>query len=132
MMTNALFVHSKAPSYEWNWEQFLVEYMVFDNLWKQLSLPRCPHAQRIEQVCGHLGMDFDTDAAGGIVDLRNSLVHEGIWEGDTPGFAVTQHGWDSFNRLRALNHKVIAASLGWSGKYPKSSWANCGMKQFFD
>jgi hypothetical protein len=30
LITNVLFMHSRAPSYEWDWEQFTIEYMVFD------------------------------------------------------------------------------------------------------
>jgi hypothetical protein len=30
LMTNILFMHTRAVSYEWDWERFAVEYMVFD------------------------------------------------------------------------------------------------------
>jgi hypothetical protein len=29
-ITNLLIMHSRVPSYEWDWERFAIEYMVFD------------------------------------------------------------------------------------------------------
>ena len=34
LITNVLFMHSRAPSYEWDWERFTFEYMVLDGCWK--------------------------------------------------------------------------------------------------
>jgi hypothetical protein len=33
LMTNVLYMHSRAPSYEWDWERFLLEYRVFSGLY---------------------------------------------------------------------------------------------------
>jgi hypothetical protein len=34
LITNLLFMHSRAPSYEWDWERFFIEYMVSDGCYK--------------------------------------------------------------------------------------------------
>lgn len=129
--TTALYVHSKAPAYEWLWESFLVEYMAFDTLWKLSGQPYKRHRARIEQMCDRFGLFFDAAIAQEIVDLRNGLVHEGIWEGDTPGFRVTQHGWQCTRRIRMLNQRIIAASLGWTGEYVRASWIHSSQYRFF-
>ena len=33
-MTNLLYMSSRAPSYEWPWERFTIDYIVFDGLYK--------------------------------------------------------------------------------------------------
>lgn len=42
LVTNILFIHARAPSYEWDWERFTIEYMVLDGcnrLARLLNLP---------------------------------------------------------------------------------------------
>src|SRR5687768_7922717 len=103
--TTCLYMHSKAPAYEWPWEQFTVEYMVFDALCELNGIAR-RHSERPAKVCAHFSLYFETSTepvAEAIVKLRNRLFHEALWEQDTPGFAITQNGWDSMWQLRQLN-----------------------------
>ena len=129
--TTALYLHSKAPAYEWLWESFLVEYMAFDALWKLSGQPNLGHRARIRQMCDRFGLPFDDTIAQEIVALRNDLVHEGLWEGDAPGFRVTQHGWQCTRRIRMLNQRIVAASLGWTGEYVRASWIHSSWYHFF-
>lgn len=107
----ALYLHTKVPSYEWVWEQFMIEYMVFDALWKITGLSGAGHRDRIKTACSQFGLPFDEHVPGEIVNLRNNLVHEAVWEEQTPGFALTHHGWDRTHQLRALNQRLIPAIL---------------------
>lgn len=130
--TTALYMHSKAPAYEWLWESFLMEYMTFDALWKLSGLPSKGHAARIEQLCALYNLPYDANVADEMAKLRNNLVHEAIWEGDAPGFAVTQQGWQCNRRLRMLNQRVIAAQVGWTGSYVQSNWIHSQFFCFFE
>lgn len=129
--TTALYLHSKAPAYEWLWERFLVEYMAFDTLWKLSGHPKQSHRRRIEQMCDRFRIPYDDAVAQEIVALRNDLVHEGIWEGDSPGFQVTQHGWQCTRRIRMLNQRIVAATLGWTGEYIQTSWIHSRQYRLF-
>jgi len=84
LITNLLFMHSRGPSYEWDWEQFAIEYMVFDGCWKfakrKHGVRNVPHSDRIKAVCQRFSIPFDNDLARKIVDLRNHLFHESLWD----------------------------------------------------
>lgn len=40
LLTNALYMHCRAPMYEWDWERFAIEYMVLDTCLKLANLGR--------------------------------------------------------------------------------------------
>lgn len=40
LLTNALYMHCRAPMYEWDWERFTIEYMVLDACLKLANLSR--------------------------------------------------------------------------------------------
>jgi hypothetical protein len=138
--TGAIYLHSKAPGYEWTWEQFLMEYLVLDSLWRHAddvhrlgrAKTKVKHHERIERLCTHFALWYDNGVAGEIVGLRNELFHEAIWEGDTPGFAVSYRGHHLCNCLRALNQRLIAAAAGFKGPYSGSSWADWTQTRFFE
>jgi hypothetical protein len=83
-------------------------------------------------MCTRFGLAFDATVAQDIAALRNDLVHEGIWEGDAPGFRVTQHGWECARRLRMLNQRIVAAAVGWTGEYVRASWIHSNEYRFFE
>jgi hypothetical protein len=93
LITNLLFMHSRAPSYEWDWERFAVEYMLFDGCWKlakqKHGVKNVPHSDRIKVVCQKFDIPCDNDLARKIVNLRNELFHETLWDRLQPCTAVS-------------------------------------------
>ena len=54
--TNILFMLNRAPSYEWDWERFVIEYMVLDACYKtgtdlKLFKKAESHSKRIDRMC---------------------------------------------------------------------------------
>lgn len=126
-MAGLLAMHARVPGYEWVWERFTFEYMVFDSLYS-LAATRMSqagavgHGKRMARVCEHFGIPTDTTKIRKIVALRNDLFHEVTFGSDPPGFSG--HG-DVFILpfdLRALNRRVIAALLGWDTPFVRSPW----------
>lgn len=123
-LTNILYMHSKAPAYEWDWESFVVEYMVLDAIWKNTPTPRKTilHSQRINELCEKFGLAKDEQLAAQIVNRRNDLFHEALWDGQQPGYSEEQEGYSDLQCLRGLNQRLIPALLGWKGKYISTPW----------
>jgi hypothetical protein len=135
--TNLLYMHSRAPSYEWDWEQFLSEYMVTDALFRQNDnlqrLKGSPtHGQRIKAMCDLHGVWFHDALVAELVALRSELFHEGLWEGGSPGHAFSDRTFDRTHQLRCLNQRLIAATLGFHGPYVSGAWADWRMLQRFE
>lgn len=80
LATNILFMHSRTTVYEWDWEQFAMDYMVFDGCYKLASrvysIPRTNHAGRLVAMCNSFGIPRDRTHFAEIVRLRNALFHE--------------------------------------------------------
>jgi len=115
MATNVLFMHCRSPSYDWDWERFMIEYMVTDGCWRltapQLRLRRNPpHADRISLMCRHFGLRSRKRRFEQFVRLRNELQHETLWAGKMPGTAVPD-AFGAYYDLRRLNLRLIAAVL---------------------
>ncbi len=125
LVTNVLFMHSRAPSYEWDWERFAIEYMVFDGCWK---LAKKKHrvknvgSNRIESVCRIFAIPCDNNLAQKIVGLRNRLFHESLWDRLQPCTAVSDDAFQQPNNLRRLNQRLIPALFGYNNRYVQSIW----------
>lgn len=125
---NILYLHTRCPAYEWEWEQFIMEYMVTDSLWRLFtrlySQKEVPHSKRIETMCSFLHVHYDKDEVENrIVKFRNVLFHEGFWGEATPGFS--QKNSEPFYAnlsLRKLNHRLILALAGIRSKFTKKNW----------
>lgn len=129
LITNLLFMHTRTPSYEWDWERFTIEYMVLDACWKlatQLSKiqPKgyVPHGKRIEVLCQQFEIPPRGDLIRDIIDLRNGLFHETLWDGSQPGTAVSNCSFILPSHLRRLNQRLIMALLGYKTPYIKTEW----------
>jgi hypothetical protein len=126
LITNLLFMHSRAPSYEWDWEQFAIEYMVFDGCWKlarrRHAVPDVPHNHRVKAACQRFGIPCDDILAKKICDLRNELFHETLWDGSQPCTAVKTDAFMCSDHLRRLNQRLIPALLGYNNEYVKTEW----------
>ena len=126
---NILYMHTKAPSYDWTWEQFLTEYLVNDALYdlccRSGLASEVAHERRILELCDRLGVWRAPEAPiAALVTMRNALFHEALWEGERPGY---RNGADGFYRtadLRTLNQRLIAALLGGRTEYTETQWSD--------
>ena len=127
-ITNVLFMHSKAPSYEWDWERFTIEYMVLDGCWKlaellgSISRRNVLHKDRIKTLCQIFKIASNDDLTDKIVCLRNELFHETLWDGSQPGTAVSNSTFMLPGHLRRLNQRIIMALLGYKTTYIQTGW----------
>ena len=114
--TNILYMHSRVSAYEWDWEQFTLEYMILDACWKMgqklFGLKANTYTDRIPILCkemgvepSHLGIDLKTMA-----DLRNDLFHEGLWYKARPG-SVGRRPFYIHMAMGALSERLILALL---------------------
>lgn len=135
-LTNVLYLHAKAPSYEWTWEQFLMEYVVLDGLYdysfRAGLVVGVTHEDRIRELCGRLGVWCPREApVAELVSMRNTLFHEGLWEGERPGYRISAAAYHRAGDLRHLNQRLIAAMLGGANEYTRSSWERVTQQLFF-
>ena len=134
LIINLLFMHSRAPSYEWDWERFAIEYMVFDGCWKlakqKHGVKNARHSDRIRVACQSFGIPFDNNLARKIVNLRNELFHETLWDRLQPCTAVSVDAFQQPNSLRQLNQRLIPALLGYDNQYVHSLWWSLSSKLF--
>jgi hypothetical protein len=126
-ITGLLHMHSRVPGYEWAWERFAFEYMVFDGLYALAAPrhglpPRGFHGERIERLCQILAIPTDAPFVERIVKLRNDLFHEVTFGNAPPGFSGHGEVYVLPYRLRDLNRRIIAAMLGWDVPFVHSEW----------
>lgn len=114
---NILYMFSRAPSYEWDWEEFSIEYMILDALWKtgeELFALKCKgHADRIRALCAHFSVQIDPGwlDVKRMVQLRNDLFHESLWFGARPGSTIGELGYHMPTRMWVLNETLIGRFL---------------------
>jgi hypothetical protein len=126
-ITNMLYLHAKAPSYDWVWEWFLMEYVVTDALYdicqRTHLTTRSNHENRIRELCSRLGVWCAPEApVQSLVEVRSELFHEGLWLSASPGYRNDQAAFDRAHELRALNQRLIAALLGGRTEYTVEPW----------
>lgn len=126
LITNILFMHSRAPSYEWDWERFTIEYMVVDGCWRlaaqRYRLPNYRHEERISRLCHQFGIPVEDGLVKDIVELRNDLFHETLWNKSQPCVASSGPGLAASLHIRRLNHRLIPAVLGYESEYVSTPW----------
>jgi hypothetical protein len=146
LFTNLLFMHNRAPSYEWDWERFTIEYMVLDALWKLIEKHNpadvqsyknnnnirngIPHKKRIYAICYICNLHCDNQKIDDIVKLRNDLFHEALWGGSHPCTAIDITKAGLPDHLRRLNQRIIPAVLDYQTVYVESNWTYGGTSIF--
>jgi hypothetical protein len=127
-ITNILYMHNRSPLYEWDWEQFIIEYMVFDACWNfsELEKTKTPHKARIKKICTEYGLYQDADVIEKIVYLRNNLFHESLWCGERPCTTADNDDFFVSYHFRRLNQRLIPALLGYNSNYVRSNWTCMG------
>jgi len=125
-MTNLLYMSSRSPSYEWPWERFTIDYMVFDGLYKTAndvhSVSANTHKERLSQMCDFFKVPKNTDRFDRICNLRNELFHESLWAGEQPGMKTSEGDFYTTLDLHYLNLRLIAAILGYQNQYIETKW----------
>ena len=132
---SALFMFNRAPSYQWDWEHFAVQYIVFDALHKTATdieaVPEAKsHKARIDQMCKYLGLARNSAKESEFVRLRNDLLHEAIWDGVVPGNGGSGDAFMCQFDLRRMNQRLIPAILGYKNDFVSSSWWPLGASNF--
>ncbi len=145
--TNILYVNSKAPSYEWDWERFFINYMVFDGLYKfaenNFDDKKTGHRKRLYKMCKHFGLACEKENLNKIWELRNNLFHECFWIDNKYGESEIQSdkndirpgrvfdvGFFQSQNLWRLNQRLIPAILGYDTKYISTTWSCMGSFKF--
>lgn len=112
---NALFLHSRALSYFWDWERFQAEYQVLDSLFalaQQLlgkTVTPTGHAGRIASLIDTYELAPDAERVGKIVALRNDLVHESLWSEGMPTSSRDDFAFRAPFWLHRLNARLMLA-----------------------
>jgi hypothetical protein len=133
LFTNLLFMHTRTSGYEWEWERFMMEYIVFDGCWKFYAESKnfkVGHRERFKKILGDFGMAIHQDKIKKIVDLRNQLFHETLWEGNQPGAHASNDAFYSHMWLQSINQRLFPALLNYDTKYIKSDWTYMGTLLF--
>jgi hypothetical protein len=128
--TNILFMHCRASSHRWHWERLSAEYMVTDALYKlalQLGgvAPVKQHADRIIAMCEWYGVNSDANhrqTIGRIVERRNELMHEALWESVQPSGGGSSRGYHDVFSLHRLNQRLVCAILNYPNGFVRSAW----------
>jgi hypothetical protein len=136
-MINILFMNSKSPCHEWDWERFMINYMVFDALFKLAQnlefvskLKRRKHEERYDamQEAFQLAPDIRSRPSDSLsifrtmAKLRNNLFHEALWDQTSPGGSVSETARFSVQWLRRINQRIIPAILGFETRYTHVSF----------
>jgi len=126
-----LWMLNRAPSYQWDWEHFVVEYMVLDACWRsaedlKLVCGRVAHKDRINRLCEIFNIQQNVDLVAEIVRLRNDLFHESLWDKCQPGTASSAGSFHAPLNLRRLNQRLILALLDYKNDYMRSCWWSMG------
>lgn len=133
LMTNLLFMHCRVPSYEWDWERFMVEFTVLDacyNLASKVHLvASSSHRLRAKAMCDYFEIPLEEAVASDILRLRNALFHEDLWYESQPGSPIADGIFITLH-LRALNQRLIPALLGYHNDYIHTPWWTGGGFEF--
>ena len=133
-VSNALFFHLRSRQYEWPWERFMTAYQALDAGWwvacEQRQLAPDPRfvgqEQRFEKLRAEFGLHRDDKRVTEIVNLRNNLLHEALWDGGHPMEAGDRR-LDYFPRyVRLFNVRLFLALLGVETDFVHGAWTGMG------
>jgi hypothetical protein len=118
---NALFLHNRTHTYHWDWERFQSTYAVLDALYRLANtfygVNAIGHADRINALCSSFSLSQDNAYVLRIVDLRNNLIHEGLWDGGMPGEARSDDAFMAAFDLRRLCSRLFFAVFAIEADY---------------
>ena len=126
-LLNILRLQTRAPCYEWSWEQFHWYYVTFDALFVALAdagrievsrhktkgYVTTNHRDKLSHVLTQIGVPADDAATelllNRVAELRNDLVHEATWSKTMPG---TEEDPSVVKLLRELNERLVFRLVG--------------------
>ena len=128
---NLLYMFSCSVHYEWDWERYLNNYMVFDGLWRlsrnlKHIKKEYSHSKRIGELCREYKIPYDPEISIKIVNLRNDLFHESLWDGGQPGSSGSQESTGSGLFMRNLSSRIIPALFAYNTPFVKTKWWTLG------
>jgi len=135
LIINILFMFSRSTSYKWSWEQFMINYMVFDGLFnicknQDNKIKDIAHGKRLKCLCDKFEIMYKKEIITEIVNLRNKLFHETLWGNEYSASCSSKYRKYVFY-LHKLNECLIPAVLGYNNDYAKRNWfshTNCPFK----
>lgn len=131
-----MFMHCRSGSYEWPWERFAIDYWVMDALWKtaqargRVTQSGVSHAQRMSALCEKLGLHSDPTRTKAIVNLRNDLMHEALWDSKQPGESSSPESVEMPLALHRFNTRVFLAILSIPAAFIQTPWSCMGTFKF--
>jgi len=134
LMTNVLVMFSRAPSYNWDWEQFIIEYMVFEGIYEIAATlfklkDKVSHSDRFGCLCELFNLKRDNEKINEIYKMRNELFHTTLWDDKQP-CSSTGKAFKMPFLLRKFNTRLIPALLGYNNKFVKTDWWIMGRHRF--
>lgn len=130
-LTNLLYMHNRVFSYEWDWEQFTVAYMVFDGCYRYLQRYTdfqevSGHAKRFKLVLDEIKIPFEEKRIKNFVNLRNNLFHETLWDSKHPGTSARHDAFIASRQMKKLCTRILLFILGYRGEYLAQPWWSAG------
>ena len=132
LLINVLFMHIKTRSYEWDWEKFTFEYMVFDGLYKiikrthpevnKMNKDNERLGRKLKLVCDYFSISYKKETLTKIGALRNNLFHEALWDTGLPIVAGSTFSFYAPEHLHKLNQRIITCLVGYNNKFSRSGW----------
>jgi len=131
--TNLLYMNGRVETHRWDWEQFTVNYMVFDACYKMVEeiekWSPDKHKKRFHRLFGHFGIPMEESQIGEIIRLRNELFHESLWDGGQPG-AHSERAFPQVNNLKRINERLICGIAGYRTRFLSTEWWHIGQVAF--
>jgi len=130
--TNILFMHCRSDLYEWDWERFTTNYMVFDACYKMVQeirgLSYCRHPERFNVLFSLFDIPANENEIEQITALRNNLFHESLWDGGQP-CSAGNNGYRQADNLKRINDRLIFAITECNTPYINSNWGSIGQSE---
>ena len=128
---NLLVMHARVPTYEWAFERFLLNYMVFDGAFqiakKVYNCKADSHKKQFHSIIERFGLVANDEHTNKIYNLRNDLFHHAIWDGGYPNSPADKYkGWILEIALRKFNIRFLVALLGYETDFIKTPWWTLG------
>jgi hypothetical protein len=129
LMFGAFHWHSFGRTYRQAFEIFNAQYTVLDTAWRIHQLKTgaawTPHAKRVEALAAAYCIPLPdwavtTNNSSFLSDLRNDLLHEGIWGGEPIGFGHPKQHGNIYRDLHGFNSRILLAIIGDRSKYVAS------------